>query len=169
MRAARLWGAEEALLEKIEAAVYTYVPDRSLHRSRVAAARSRLGEEAFEAAWAEGRTMTPEQAVEYALDHSATSGDRRPRDLPRRAQRPRGRGAAPGRRWADQRRGRGEALPQLPHRRLAPGLDLPQVGIALAHRGDPLCRRTRPPLTAVFPSAVSFSSFGTQHFGFRSS
>ena len=30
--AARLWGAEEALLEKIETAVYTYVPDRSLHR-----------------------------------------------------------------------------------------------------------------------------------------
>ena len=40
VRAARLWGAEEALLEKLEAAAYTYVPDRSLHRSRVAAARS---------------------------------------------------------------------------------------------------------------------------------
>jgi predicted ATPase/DNA-binding CsgD family transcriptional regulator len=71
-RAARLWGAEEALLEKIEAAVYTYVPDRSLHRSRVAVARSQLHEEAFEAAWAEGRTMTPERAIEYALDRSPT-------------------------------------------------------------------------------------------------
>jgi predicted ATPase/DNA-binding CsgD family transcriptional regulator len=70
--AARLWGAEEALLGKIEAAVYTYVPDHSLHQSRVAAARARLGEEAFEAAWAEGRAMNPEQAVEYALEQDAT-------------------------------------------------------------------------------------------------
>src|SRR5215211_4768375 len=68
VRAARLWGAEEALLERMEAAVYTYVPDRSLHRSQVEAARARLGEEAFEAAWAEGRAMSLEQAVEYALE-----------------------------------------------------------------------------------------------------
>jgi DNA-binding NarL/FixJ family response regulator len=33
----------------------------------VAAARSQLGENAFAAAWAEGRAMTPEEAVEYAL------------------------------------------------------------------------------------------------------
>jgi predicted ATPase/DNA-binding CsgD family transcriptional regulator len=68
-RAARLWGAEEALLEKLEAAVYTYVPDRSFHRSRVAAARARLGKQAFEAAWAEGGAMGHEQAIAYALDH----------------------------------------------------------------------------------------------------
>jgi predicted ATPase/DNA-binding NarL/FixJ family response regulator len=71
-RAARLWGAEGALLEKIETAVYTYVPDRSLHRSQVAAARSQLEEKAFAAAWAEGREMELEQAVEYALDRSPT-------------------------------------------------------------------------------------------------
>ncbi len=71
-RAARLWGAEEALLERMEAAVYTYVPDRSLHRSRVAAARAQLDEGAFGAAWAEGRAMPPEQAIEYALDHPET-------------------------------------------------------------------------------------------------
>ena len=65
-RAARLWGAAEALLEKIEA-MYTYVPDRSLHRSQVAA-RSQIGKAAWEAAWAEGRTMTSEQAIEYALE-----------------------------------------------------------------------------------------------------
>ena len=72
VRAARLWGAEEALLERMEAAVYTYVPDRSLHRSQVAAARSQLDEEAFEEAWREGRTMPFEQAIEYALDRSTT-------------------------------------------------------------------------------------------------
>jgi predicted ATPase/DNA-binding CsgD family transcriptional regulator len=72
VRAARLWGAAEALLEEIEVGVHTYVPDRSLHQSLVAAARARLDEEAFEAAWAEGRTMTPEQAIEYALEQEAS-------------------------------------------------------------------------------------------------
>ena len=71
VRAARLWGAEEALLEKIEVGVHTYVPDRSLHRSQIAAARVRFGEEAFAAAWAEGRKLTSEQAIGYALDRSA--------------------------------------------------------------------------------------------------
>jgi non-specific serine/threonine protein kinase len=33
----------------------------------IAAAHAGLGEAAFEAAWAEGRAMTPEEAVEYAL------------------------------------------------------------------------------------------------------
>jgi predicted ATPase/DNA-binding CsgD family transcriptional regulator len=69
VRAARLWGAAEALLEKIEA-VYTYVPDRSLHRSRVTA-RSQIEEAAWEAAWAEGRAMSPEQATEYALEQQS--------------------------------------------------------------------------------------------------
>ena len=71
VRAARLWGAAEALLERIEA-MYTYVPDHSLHRSQVAA-RSLIDEAAWETAWAEGRAMSPEQAIEYAVDHSATS------------------------------------------------------------------------------------------------
>src|SRR5215211_2008711 len=51
VRAACLWGAAEALFEKIEA-VYAYVPDRSLHRSQVTA-RSLIEEAAWEAAWAE--------------------------------------------------------------------------------------------------------------------
>jgi predicted ATPase/DNA-binding CsgD family transcriptional regulator len=68
VRAARLWSAEEALLEKLEDAVYTYVPDRALHRSQVAAARSQLDEVAWTAAWTEGRAMSLERAVEYALE-----------------------------------------------------------------------------------------------------
>jgi predicted ATPase/ATP/maltotriose-dependent transcriptional regulator MalT len=67
-RAARLWGAEETLLEKLEDAVYAYVPDRALHRNQVAAARSQLDETAWTAAWTEGRAMSLEQAVEYALE-----------------------------------------------------------------------------------------------------
>jgi non-specific serine/threonine protein kinase len=68
VRAARLWGAEEALLEKLEDAVYTYLPDRALHRRQVAAARSQVDEAAWTAAWTEGRVMSLEQAVEYALE-----------------------------------------------------------------------------------------------------
>jgi hypothetical protein len=66
-RAARLWGAAEALLERTEI-VYAHAPDPSLYRRQVTAAREGLDEAAWEAAWAEGRRMTPEQAVAYALE-----------------------------------------------------------------------------------------------------
>jgi DNA-binding NarL/FixJ family response regulator len=66
-RAARLWGAAEALLEKIEAAAYIYAPDRSVYQDQVCAARAQLDKEEWEAAWAKGRTMALEQVVEYAL------------------------------------------------------------------------------------------------------
>src|SRR4029450_5171030 len=59
-------------LRRMEAAVYTYVPDRSLHRSQVETARARFGEEAFEAAWTEGRSLSTEQAIVHALDRSTT-------------------------------------------------------------------------------------------------
>ena len=74
VRAARLWGAEEALLERIEVGVHTHVLDRTLRKSQIGAARARLSEEAFAAAWAEGRTMSPEQAIEYALEQEPTPG-----------------------------------------------------------------------------------------------
>ncbi len=82
VRAARLWGAEEALLEKIEVGVHTYVPDRSLHQSQITAARARLSGEAFAAAWAEGRAISPEQAVEYALEQEATPEPTTPEPYP---------------------------------------------------------------------------------------
>jgi predicted ATPase/DNA-binding XRE family transcriptional regulator len=66
-RSARLLGAAERLHEAVGAPVYAYYePDRSLYERTVAATRSRLGEEAFEEARAEGRTMTLEQSVDYA-------------------------------------------------------------------------------------------------------
>jgi predicted ATPase/DNA-binding CsgD family transcriptional regulator len=80
VRAARLWGAEEALLEEIEA-VYTYVPDRSRHKNQVAA-RSQIDEASWKAAWAEGRTMTSEQAIEYALEQEAAPEPAAPEAYP---------------------------------------------------------------------------------------
>jgi tetratricopeptide (TPR) repeat protein len=70
---ARLWGAAEALLEKIEATASPLAFDRSLGYRQIAATRARLDDErAWEEAWADGRAMTTEQAVEYALDRAST-------------------------------------------------------------------------------------------------
>jgi DNA-binding NarL/FixJ family response regulator len=59
--AARLWGAAEILRE----AARTPLPpvEFASYERAVAAARTQLGEHAFTQAWAEGRTMTPEQAI----------------------------------------------------------------------------------------------------------
>jgi predicted ATPase/DNA-binding SARP family transcriptional activator len=65
VRAARLFGAGEALREAIGASVLFYLVD---YDGAVAATRDALGEEALAAAWAEGREMTLEEAVVYALD-----------------------------------------------------------------------------------------------------
>jgi predicted ATPase/DNA-binding SARP family transcriptional activator/DNA-binding CsgD family transcriptional regulator len=64
-RAARLWGAAEALRE---ASGFSQPPDdKRVLEPFLEAARSRLDEAAFQAAWEEGRAMTETQAVEYAL------------------------------------------------------------------------------------------------------
>ena len=60
-QAGRLWGAAEVLRETME----TPIPPvyRADYDRPVAAARAQLGEQAFATAWAEGHTMTPEQAL----------------------------------------------------------------------------------------------------------
>jgi len=82
VRAARLWGAAEALLEEIVVGVHTYVPDRSLHQSQVAAASAQLDEAEWTAAWDEGRAMTSEQAIEYALEQESASESVAPESYP---------------------------------------------------------------------------------------
>jgi non-specific serine/threonine protein kinase len=67
-RAARLWGAAEALLQANEVMAYPHASDRSVHQRQVTDARVRLETEAWQGAWAQGRAMTLEQAVEYALE-----------------------------------------------------------------------------------------------------
>jgi predicted ATPase/DNA-binding XRE family transcriptional regulator len=66
-RAARLLGAAEQLFEVVGARIYGHRPGRPLHEHAVAEARARLGEHAFDAVRDEGRAMTAEQAVAYAL------------------------------------------------------------------------------------------------------
>jgi DNA-binding CsgD family transcriptional regulator/Tfp pilus assembly protein PilF len=77
-RAARLLGAAEALLEAVGAPLYVQAQDRALYEKAVKALRSRLGEEAFRAAWAQGRAMALEQAVEHALEHQAIPQEQPP-------------------------------------------------------------------------------------------
>jgi predicted ATPase/DNA-binding SARP family transcriptional activator len=64
-RAANLLGAAEALRQAIGAPLNG--AERSELDQDVVVTRNQLGERIFEAAWAEGRAMTMEQAVEYAL------------------------------------------------------------------------------------------------------
>jgi DNA-binding CsgD family transcriptional regulator len=68
-RSARLFGAAEGSMEEAGGPVYNYyMPDRALYERTQAAARSRLDDAAWTAAWAEGRAMSPEEAVEHALE-----------------------------------------------------------------------------------------------------
>ena len=64
-RAARYCGAADALFERAGVAIW---PTRRRHYdAALDTVRAALGTEAFDAAWAEGRAMTREQAVAYAL------------------------------------------------------------------------------------------------------
>jgi predicted ATPase len=68
VRAARLWGAAEALRESIGAPP---TPEaRRYYERSMATARAQLGEAAWEAAFAQGMAMAPEEAAEYALGES---------------------------------------------------------------------------------------------------
>ena len=64
-RCARLRGAADSLMA--ERHHYRRANLEWEYAPYIAAARAALGDEAFEAAYSEGRAMTPEQAVEYAL------------------------------------------------------------------------------------------------------
>jgi predicted ATPase/class 3 adenylate cyclase len=64
-RAARLWGAAEALRKTIGAPLSS--EGRQYFERSMVATRAQLGEVAWEAAFAEGMAMAPKEAAEYAL------------------------------------------------------------------------------------------------------
>jgi predicted ATPase/DNA-binding SARP family transcriptional activator/DNA-binding CsgD family transcriptional regulator len=65
VRSARLSGASQTLRESMGARLSA--GERAYFEPHLAAARAQLDNTTWEIAWAEGRAMTPEQAVEYAL------------------------------------------------------------------------------------------------------
>jgi len=68
-RAARLWGAAEALGEAISLPLSPFDRVHPDYEALLDAVRSRLNDEAaWEAARAEGRAMSQDEAIEYALD-----------------------------------------------------------------------------------------------------
>lgn len=66
-RAARLLGATAALQEATGEELFPSPLDRADHERVLSALRTRLPEDVFAAAWAEGRAMTLEQAIDDAL------------------------------------------------------------------------------------------------------
>jgi predicted ATPase len=68
-RAARLWGAADALRQEIGGA--RSVHHRIAYARQVKPVRAILTAEAFDQAWDEGRAMTLDDAVRYALDEQA--------------------------------------------------------------------------------------------------
>jgi hypothetical protein len=66
--AARLFGSAETLYELLRLTLSPF--ERDIHERAVAVARSQLDEAMFATAWAEGKQMTLEQAIDYALTDS---------------------------------------------------------------------------------------------------
>lgn len=65
-QAVRLFGAASSLCEASAARRGAAVPIIDEHETELSVARRGLGEEAYEAAWASGRLLTPESAVDEA-------------------------------------------------------------------------------------------------------
>jgi len=93
-RAARLLGASDAVMAA--SGRLRTLEDQSAHDSDVALVRAALGEDAFTAAWAEGRAMTFEQAVQYILQRDGPDASAEP-DAPPTAGDPNASPASPTR------------------------------------------------------------------------
>jgi len=71
-RAAKLFGASEALPEAMGAPLEP--GEMALQEPYLAAARSQLDETSWQEAWAQGRAMTLEEAISYALEEEEAGG-----------------------------------------------------------------------------------------------
>ena len=78
-RAARLFGAAQALLEAVGAVAFEPTPEEEAWREPyLGAARSQLGEAAWGETLARGRAMTLQEAIEYALSEEEPSATAAP-------------------------------------------------------------------------------------------
>jgi predicted ATPase/DNA-binding CsgD family transcriptional regulator len=72
-RAARLYGAGEALREAIGLSPKPFGEARYDYEGYLATVQGGLAEPDFDAAWSEGQSLSPEQAIEYALSAESPS------------------------------------------------------------------------------------------------
>jgi tetratricopeptide (TPR) repeat protein len=70
-KAARLLGAAEALRQKIE--IDMTPPEREDYEKEVADMKTNMDKKEFTSLWAEGRSMTMDEAIELALDENHQS------------------------------------------------------------------------------------------------
>jgi predicted ATPase/DNA-binding CsgD family transcriptional regulator len=77
-RATRLCGAAETLREAIGLSLLIWDHTPADYEAQLNTARAQLEEPAREAAWSEGRAMSPEEAVNYALSDDETPGSSPP-------------------------------------------------------------------------------------------
>jgi non-specific serine/threonine protein kinase len=75
VRTARLFGSAMAAVEAMGSRL-NWSPQAD-HEHSLASARRCLGDQAFEAAWANGRSLTLEQAITYALEDAHASAARK--------------------------------------------------------------------------------------------
>jgi hypothetical protein len=68
-RAVKLLGAAEALREKIKIPMSEV--EQVEYDREVADLKANMGEREFASLWAEGRSMTMEQAIQFALEHGS--------------------------------------------------------------------------------------------------
>ena len=78
IRAARLWGAAEALRERMGMSLSYLDLTASGYELDLAAVRSELDAASFDAAWAVGRAMSPDEVTEYALEETVTFHEETP-------------------------------------------------------------------------------------------
>ena len=81
-RATRLCGAAETLREAIGLSLLIWDHTPADYEAQLNTARAELEEPAREAAWSEGRAMSPEEAVNYALSDDETPGSSPPSTTP---------------------------------------------------------------------------------------
>jgi len=60
-----MWGAAERLCDEVGAPIRLH--DQAEHNRSVSSARAEIGDDAFDQAWREGKAMTIDDAVRYAL------------------------------------------------------------------------------------------------------
>jgi DNA-binding CsgD family transcriptional regulator/tetratricopeptide (TPR) repeat protein len=82
VRAAQLWGAAEGMSEVYDTHFTRMAHSIVNYEGCLAAAYAQLDEASWTAAWAEGRAMSPERAVEYALEQEAASEPAAPEKYP---------------------------------------------------------------------------------------